>query len=122
MQKLKTAILIYLSNLIHSISSLANSVTGGDAREPLSSVLGKLRNDERCILCGVFCKILNMVFFMQKADHCNAAVISHYGYGTNDYRGIIYRWSGNVLVALIILLLVFRVEAWAFVGGLFGFL
>jgi hypothetical protein len=102
---------LYYRNILYSLDLMANSVTLGDPREPISSVLGKMRQDGTCRLCMIFCGILS-ILFMEK-NHCLNSVHTHLGRGTdNDMSpipGLRRKWS-NGFVIIVIALMVYRDE------------
>jgi hypothetical protein len=101
--------LIFYRNILYSLDLMANSITLGDPREPISSVLGKMRQDGTCKLCAVFCGILS-ILFMEK-EHCLNSVHTHLGRGTdNDMSpipGLRRKWS-NAFVIIVVLLMIYR--------------
>lgn len=101
--------LIFYRNILYSLDLMANSITLGDPREPISSVLGKMRQDGTCKLCAVFCGLLS-ILFMEK-EHCLNSVHTHLGRGTdNDMSpipGLRRKWS-NAFVIIVVLLMIYR--------------
>jgi hypothetical protein len=108
--------LLWYRNILYSIDLMANSLTLGDPREPISSVLGKMRQDGTCKLCAVFCGILS-ILFMEK-EHCLNSVHKHLGRGTdNDMSpipGLRRKWS-NGFVIIVVLMMIYREELMTFV-------
>jgi len=102
---------LYYRNILYSLDLMANSVTLGDPREPISSVLGKMRQDGTCRLCMIFCGILSILFM--ERNHCLNSIHTHLGRGTdNDMSpipGLRRKWS-NGFVIIVIALMVYRDE------------
>lgn len=67
-------------NILYCLDVLGNVITLGDARETISSVLGKMEQDG-CRTCKVFCKFLSFIF--NDPDHCRNSILP-LGYGTSD--------------------------------------
>lgn len=103
--------LIYYRNILYSLDLMANAVLLGDPREPISSVLGKMRRDGTCKACMMFCGILSILFM--EFEHCKNSIHEHLGRGTdNDMSpipGIRRKWS-NGFVIIVLALLWYRDE------------
>lgn len=106
-------------NLLLTCDLMVNSITFGDPRETVSSVLGKMKRDGTCKMCHIFCNILSFLF-MEK-EHCKHAIQEHIGRGTdNDMSpipGLRRKWS-NGFVIMIVLILVYKDVLWDLVGKL----
>jgi hypothetical protein len=113
-KNVKNKIFRIYKNILYIIDTLANALTFGDPRETVSSVLGKMRLQGGCLACGLFCRLLNIIF--RDADHCANAIMPGIGYGTTDNWGLQSRAWGNFYVAMIAALFIYRAEAFAFVG------
>lgn len=96
---------------------MANAVSLGDPREPVSSVLGKMRRDGTCKLCVVFCKLLSILFL--EPNHCLNSIRDDYGFGTENNWAPIpklrRKWS-NGFVVIVVLMLWYHNEIWTFLG------
>ena len=112
----KFAPFIWYRNILYSVDLMANALTLGDPREPISSVLGKMRQDGTCRLCMIFCGILSLVFF--EYNHCLKSVHTHLGRGTDDdwapIRGLRRKWS-NGFVIMVIAMMWYRDELLQFI-------
>ena len=112
----KFAPFIWYRNILYSIDLMANSLTLGDPREPISSVLGKMREDGVCWACKIFCGILS-ILFMEK-NHCLNSIHRHLGRGTdNDLSpipGLRRKWS-NAFVIIVLAMLCYRDELFQFI-------
>ena len=106
-------------NLLLTIDLMVNSITFGDPRETVSSVLGKMKRDGTCKMCQIFCKILSIVF-MEK-EHCKNSIMEDVGRGTkNDMSpipGLRRRWS-NGFVIIIIAMMYHQDAIWTFIGNI----
>lgn len=107
----KFAPFIWYRNILYSLDLMANAVTLGDPREPISSVLGKMRRDGTCKLCVAFCGVLSVLFI--EPNHCLNSIHDHLGRGTdNDMSpipGLRRKWS-NGFVVMVLALLWYRDE------------
>jgi hypothetical protein len=102
---------LYYRNILYSLDLMANSVLLGDPREPISSVLGKMRRDGTCRACMLFCGLLSLLFM--ETNHCLNSIHEHLGRGTNNdmspIPGIRRKWS-NGFVIIVLALLWYRDE------------
>lgn len=105
-------------NIIYCMDLLTNTITLGDARETVSSVLGK-KELEGCKTCSYFCAVLS--FMLRDPGHCNRSIMPDIGYGTTDnwspVPGIRRRMS-NAFVLSVLITLWYREELLNFVTGL----
>ena len=112
----KFAPFIWYRNILYSIDLMANSLLLGDPREPISSVLGKMRQDGTCKLCAVFCGLLSIIFI--EPNHCLNSIHKHLGRGTdNDMSpipGLRRKWS-NGFVILVLATMYWREELLNFI-------
>ena len=104
-------------NLLYTLDLMVNSLTFGDPRETVSSVLGKMMRDGTCKGCHLFCGVLS--FLLLEKEHCKNAIIEGVGRGTkNDMSpipGLRRRWS-NGFVVIILLMLYYSDQIWELVG------
>ena len=100
---------------MYGLDTLTNAVLLGDPRETVSSVLGKLKLEGNCKLCGYFCKILSIVFF--EPDHCIKSINRRHGMSRYSNMSVVKRrgW-GNFFVILVVLVLIFRNEILDFIN------
>jgi hypothetical protein len=102
-------------NILYALDTLTNAVLLGDPRETVSSVLGKMKVNRNCKLCGIFCKVLSIVFF--EPDHCIRSINRNEGMYTDNNMSVVKRrgW-GNLFVILVVLVLIFRNEILDFIN------
>ncbi len=103
-------------NILYSLDLMSNALTLGDPREPISSVLGKMRRDGTCKLCMVFCGALSIVFI--EPNHCINSIHENLGRGTNNdmspIPGLRRKWS-NGFVVLVVAMLWYRADLLSFI-------
>ncbi len=113
---MKTPFGRFYLNIMYCLDVLGNALTLGDAREPISSVLGK-KELEGCVACKYFCKFLSFIF--RDPDHCFMSINTRVGYGsTNNWSPFpgLRRRLGNGYVVLLIVAFFYREELYEFVG------
>lgn len=107
---------LYL-NIMYALDVLLNVLTLGDAREPVSSVLGK-KELEGCIACTYLCKFLS--FIMKDPDHCLRSIYTQVGYGAKNnwspLPNLRRRW-GNSYVFILLIAFYYKDELYLFVGN-----
>ncbi len=112
----KTAPFIWYRNVLFTLDLMTNAITGGDPRETISSVLGKMQRDGTCKACILLCGFLSIIFMEE--SHCKNAITPKIGRGTeNDWSPIVglrRRWS-NGFVVLLIVMFYYRVEIMDFI-------
>ena len=107
----KFAPFIWYRNVLCSFDLMSNAITLGDPREPISSVLGKMRRDGTCYMCVAFCSILSILFV--EPNHCLNSIHTHLGRGTDDdmspIPGLRRKWS-NGFVIMVVAMMWYRDE------------